>query len=202
MSFSRFFLALLFCVTAATPVDSAGAQGKEGIGQSVSTKPVKVRQYVTEVDYAITTMTFLQFLPGTNKQDWVKKCVFHPIYPLDVLPQDSQANITQSALNQLKSYRVYRRDGQLLNHKYGPFAIAATDLPRFFAAADVPPEGCGDFLVTGEGKVVTGQPPRDLDALIQMFKQKEEELFTAALRRLPEWVTEEQRREISKRDVS
>ncbi len=199
---SRFFLALLFWVAASVPVDSAGDQRKEAAGQSAPTNPVKIRQYVTWADYAITRMTFLEFLPGTNKQDWVKKCVFHPIYPPNVLPQESQANITQSALNQLKSYRVYRRDGQLLNHKYGPFAIAATDLPRFFAAADVLPEGCGDFLLTGDGKVVTGKPPGDLDAFIQMFKGDEERLFTAALRRLPEWVTDEERQAIAKDNLN
>lgn len=195
-----FFSAFVFCVTAIAPVSGAGDQRKEDIGRSESGESVPVceHKYVTYVDYVIITRRFPRL--DTAKQTWVEKCVFHPIYPTGICPRDSQASITRSALSSLKSYRVYDRDGRVLDRKYGQFHMAETDL-HGYPASDVPPGGCGDFLVAWGSKVVTGEPPTDLSIFMEMLREKEERLFVTTLRRPPDWVTLEQRRDIAKHDL-
>ena len=161
-------------------------------------------------NYVIMTQKFEQLVPGmTNQLQLVSKCVFYPIYPTGLYPdlsigtvQESIAERRVEALNALRSYHVYNRDGRLLQPKHGPFEVMGDELSRFYAVTDVPMGGCGDYLVLGDGKVVTGEQFGDRNLSIQVLEREEKQLFISALSSPPHWIGEKERRDLAKHDLS
>lgn len=157
-------------------------------------------------DYVVRTAKFEELIPGTtNKLQWVKKCVFHPIFRGRVqssrLYDQQTAQATATTLNNLDQNHVYLKDGRRLEVKYGKFGVSADSYPRFYADSDIPPQGCGDILVTSNSSIVSSMLPKNSELLLQLLEDKEQELFVTALRSKHAKLIPHQRQSLAKHDL-
>jgi len=106
------------------------------------------------------------------------------------------------ALRSLSSYTVLKQNNQVLGVKFQNYSVAGTDLPRFFATASKPKQGCGDYLTTEKLTIHTATPPEELKALLAIFESDEKTYYMQALRPIPPWVSNQDKEAIEKHELA